>query len=88
MECRVRPLALRDAVTLSHFDAFLGSSDVHVVGLTRPVIDRATAIRAYDGIKAVDALHLAAAIETGCHVFVTSDKRLMGFRGIVVEELT
>jgi predicted nucleic acid-binding protein len=34
-----------------------------------------------------DALHLAAAIESGCDVFLTNDNQLATFPDIIVEEL-
>ena len=34
-----------------------------------------------------DALHLAAAIESGCDVFLTNDNQLSNFSDIMVEEL-
>ena len=32
------------------------------------------------GIKATDALHIACAIAGNCHYFITTDKRLLGFK--------
>ena len=34
-----------------------------------------------------DALHLAAAIESGCDLFLTNDNQLANFRDITVEKL-
>ena len=34
-----------------------------------------------------DALHLAAAIESGCNVFLTNDSQLANFQDIIIEEL-
>jgi predicted nucleic acid-binding protein len=87
MECRVRPIALGDALTLGHFDAFFASADVQVFGLTAAVCDRATVIRAQHRYRTADALHLAVAVEAGCDVFLTQDARLSGFPGITVEVL-
>ena len=60
--------------------------------------DRAAAIRGghtYPTIPPVqprryglaDALHLAAAIESGCDVFLTNDNQLSNFPDMTVEEL-
>jgi predicted nucleic acid-binding protein len=87
MECRVRPIAVGDAQTLAQFDAFFQASDVRVVGLSTSVCDRATTIRAIYGFKPMDALHLAAAVENMCDLFITNDMRLNAFRDIVVEVL-
>ena len=60
--------------------------------------DRAAAIRGGHNDPAIppaqqrryglaDALHLAAAIESGCDVFLTNDNQLANFPDITVEEL-
>jgi predicted nucleic acid-binding protein len=87
LECRHFPLGRGDAVTLGHFDAFFGQSTVEVVTLTTAVCDRATEIRAHHRVRTPDALHLAAAIESGCQLFLTNDLRLAGFTGMAVEAL-
>jgi predicted nucleic acid-binding protein len=86
LECRSRPLAAGDAVTLRHFDTFFASV-FQVVGLTTPVCERATIIRGQYRFKTPDALHLAAAVESGCRVFLTNDLRLSKFPDLVVEVL-
>jgi uncharacterized protein len=87
LECRVRPLALGDTVTLVQFDALFISPDVRVVPLSTAVFDRATLIRARHRYKTADAIHLAAAVEAGCNVFLTNDTRLSAFPDITVEVL-
>jgi predicted nucleic acid-binding protein len=87
LECRVKPLKLGDATTLSDFDAFFGGSDVRLVPITTAVFDRATMIRAAHSFKLADSLHLAAALEAGCDRFLTNDTRLSKFSGISVEIL-
>ena len=88
MECRVRPLRLDDPVTLAAFDGYFGSEQVDVVPITAAVCDRAAAIRARDRFRAMDALHLAAAIEHGCQRFLTQDFRLGGYPDITIEVLS
>jgi uncharacterized protein len=87
MECRVKPRALGDTVTVAQFDRFFASSDVLVVGVTAAVCDRATDIRASRNFKPLDALRLAAAVEAGCDRFLTHDTRLSRFPDIPVEIL-
>ena len=87
LECRVKPTALGDTQTLADFDAFFVSSDIQVLGLTAAVCDRATIIRAKYRYRLADALNLAAAVEGGCDVCLTSDARLKNFPGISVEVL-
>ncbi len=87
MECRVRPLALSDAVTLGEFDTFFASADVQVLALTAAVWDRAAEVRAQYRFRALVAIHLAAAVEHGCDVFLTNDVRLSSFPDVSVEVL-
>jgi uncharacterized protein len=65
LECRHHPLGAGDDTTLRQFDSFFNDSTVQVATLTTAVCDRATEIRARHRYKTPDALHLAAAIESG-----------------------
>jgi len=87
LECRVTPIRLGDMLTLSKFDAFFALPDVRWVPLTTAVYDRATDVRALHGVRTADAIHLAAAVESGCDVFLTNDTRLMAYPDITVEVL-
>jgi uncharacterized protein len=87
LECRVRPIAAADAVKLAGFDAFFARPDVVKVGLSTPVCDRATLLRATYNFKLADSLHLAAAIESGSVRFLTNDARLSRCTDITVEVL-
>lgn len=87
LECRVKPLKIRDAVKLAVFDAFFARPDVHIVPITTAAFDRATSIRAAHGFKLGDSLHLAAAVEARCDRFLTNDARLSAFTAIAVEVL-
>lgn len=85
MECRVRPIRDHNDDLLKDFDEYFDETVDETVGLSRDVIDRATAIRAEYGFKAPDAIHLAAALASGCQVFLTNDHRLDRFKGLIVE---
>ena len=87
MECHVRPLKARDVKTLADFDAFFASPRVQVNSMTASVFDRAAAIRARHGVKPLDALHLAAAMESRCDLFLTNDQHLRSFPELAVEVL-
>ena len=56
-----------------------------IVPLTRDVIDAATLIRARYGFATPDAIHLGAAMASGCDVFLTNDNRLARFGEMSVE---
>jgi uncharacterized protein len=88
MECRVRSLRIDDAITLSAFDGYFGSGDVDVAPITADVCDRAAAIRAQFNFRAMDSLHLAAALENGCQSFLTHDIRLKSYTDIKIEVLS
>jgi predicted nucleic acid-binding protein len=85
MECRVRPIRDHNDDLLKDFDKYFDETVDEIVGLSRDVIDRATVIRAEYGFKAPDAIHLAAALASGCQVFFTNDHRLDRFEGLTVE---
>ena len=85
LECRVKPIRLADAVALADMEAFLTGSDVVRVPLPTAVYERACRIRAVHNYKLADALHLAAAVEGGCGLFLTNDHRLSSFPEIAVE---
>jgi uncharacterized protein len=87
LECRVKPMRMGDVALLADYDAFLGSPNVTRVALSTSVYERATEIRARHNFKLGDSLHLAAAVEAGCQVFLTNDTRLGRFRDIVVDVL-
>jgi len=88
VECRVKPLRTGDTSLLADYDRYFAQSDVGVARLTPSVCDRAAEIRAHERRSLADALHLAAAIEAGCDVFVTADQRLRGFAGLPVVVLS
>lgn len=55
--------------------------------MTAPVWERAARIRAVHHFKPLDSLHLAAAAENGCGLFLTNDGQLRRFPDIAVEVL-
>lgn len=87
LECRMRPIQLGDASGLADFDDLFAQPNVELVPITSAVFDRATVIRATYNFKLADSIHLAAAIEAGCDLFLTNDSRLASFPDIPVEVL-
>jgi len=98
-ECLVPVLGPGGGPRLSDFFRFFHVPNLRTVSLTAAMHVRASAIRGghfYPANPAAaqpkryglaDALHLAAAIESGCDVFLTNDNQLTGFPDIMVEEL-
>jgi uncharacterized protein len=87
LECRVKPIRQGDAAALADMEAFLKASDVVRVPMPTVVYERACRIRAVHNFKLGDALHLAAAVESGCGLFLTNDYRLSSFSDISIEIL-
>jgi predicted nucleic acid-binding protein len=87
MECRVGPLRTNDVRVLGDFTNFFADPALTVVAVTSPICDRAAEIRATHGFKPLDALHLAAAVVSGCGLFLTHDAQLRRFPDITVEVL-
>jgi predicted nucleic acid-binding protein len=97
-ECLVPVFGPGSGQRLSDFFQFFHGPNLRTLGLTAAIHTRASAIRGsytYPAISPAsprryglaDALHLAAAIESGCDVFLTNDNQLANFRDISVEEL-
>ena len=70
------PLRAADGLVLVKYKQFFESPSLKFVSVTSPVWRRAAEIRASLGFGAMDALHLAAAVEFGCDLFLTNDVRL------------
>lgn len=85
LESRVKPIREGNRVALQEFDAFFGQTVDETILLTREVMDRATLIRARYGFRTPDAIHLGAALASGCDVFLTNDNRLSRFSEVSVE---
>jgi predicted nucleic acid-binding protein len=89
-ECLAKPLATGDVAVVADYQAFFTDPAVRVLPLTAAVCERAARIRAASGfqLKVPDCLHLAAAVEHGCGLFLTHDARLAQCKDITVEILT
>ena len=85
LECRVRPLREGNVALLHDYDEYFAEVVEEIVVLSRAVIDRATDIRARYGFRTPDAIHLAAAVVSGCAVFLTNDYRLHRFPDIAMD---
>jgi predicted nucleic acid-binding protein len=86
MESLVVPVRTGDTTLVQEFEDFFARHISQWVPLDRTVFDRAVAVRAaYRTIKTPDAIHLAAAIVSGCDVFLTNDHALAAFPDIRVE---
>lgn len=87
LECRVQPIATANHTRLAQFDAFFSSPAVRLVPLSKGAVDHATEVRAKYKFQTPDALHLGAALEAGCGLFLTHDQRLTRFSNLPIELL-
>lgn len=88
LECRVMPMRLGNTQLLTEFDTWFASPGIFIAPLPAPVFERATSIRAQHRLRLADALNLAAAVEAGCDLFLTSDAALSTFPEIPVEVMS
>lgn len=70
------PLRMKDEAAIAAIRDSMLSGEVELLPFTLPMAQRYGQIRAVSSIKAADALHLAAAIETRVNLFVTNDREL------------
>jgi len=87
LECRMQPIRSGNALLLAEYDNLFVQPNMECVPMSTAVFDRATRIRAVHNFRLADSLHLAAAVEAGCGLFLTNDHRLAGFPDITVEVL-
>jgi uncharacterized protein len=85
LECLVLPLRNGDAALVADFEAFFTVQVSEMVSFTPVVLRRAAEIRAQLKFRTPDALHLAAAIGSGCDVLLTNDAQLTRFTGLTIE---
>jgi predicted nucleic acid-binding protein len=89
-ECLAGPLHRGQVALIADFQAFFLDPDVRVLPLTAAVCERAAHLRAASNfqLKVPDCLHLAAAVEHGCGLFLTHDAQLAQCAAIPVEVLS
>lgn len=76
-EYAIVPYRENNKKLLHDFDMLLEDTGTVLLDITKPIAKKAAEIRAnYSQFKAMDALQLAAAVISGCNVFLTNDKQL------------
>jgi predicted nucleic acid-binding protein len=76
-ECLVKPMADRNANAVEAYLTFLDNRpELPVLPVSRAILIEAARLRGETGIKMPDAIHVATALEAGCGVFVTNDRRI------------
>jgi predicted nucleic acid-binding protein len=88
LECLVGPFQNKNAAELASYAAFFAGPSTRMLPVTAAVWERAARIRAEHRFSALDAVHLATAVEHGCGRFLSNDAQLKRFPDVVVEVLT
>jgi len=87
LECLIKPLASGNATDVSTYQSFFSSPQVKMLPVTAATWERAAQIGALFKLKPLDCVHLAAAVEHGCGLFLTNDAQLARCTAIPVEVL-
>ncbi len=85
LECLVKPRRDANASLIRDSEDFFNHLVIETISLSDEIIERATQIRVDYPFKTPDAIHLAAAVESSCDLFLTNDQQLMSFSDITVE---
>jgi len=85
LECRCKPLRENDADLLLLYDRLFRANEVQVHEIDIFVIDKATEIRAFNGLKTPDAIHAATAMKLSVAEFWTTDRRLTRCPGLMFQ---
>lgn len=84
-EYTIVPFRENNKKLLHDFDMLLEDTGTVLIDITKPIAKKAAEIRANNcQFKAMDALQLAAAVISGCNVFLTNDKQLRQYTEIKV----
>ncbi len=88
LECLIKPLATGNATDIATYRSFFAGPAVRMLAVTSAAWERAARIGAAFNLKPLDAVHLAAATEHGCGLFLTNETQLARCTDIAVEILT
>ena len=76
LECLVKPIATGNSADQASYRAFFSSKTVRMLPVSSATWEHAAQLGATFQRKALDCVHLAAAIEHGCGLFLTADVQL------------
>lgn len=83
MEYLVYPYRTGNQEKIDAFFEFADDCEIPINGIDVETAKTAAEIRAkYKDFKAMDSLQLAAALHSGCDVFLTNDNQLRQFKGL------
>lgn len=85
LECRCKPLRENSFDLLSLYDRFFLAGEVLVREIDADVIRKATELRAFEGLRTPDAIHVATAMLLHVTSFWSVDSRIGLCQGLAVE---
>ena len=72
-ECLVMPIREHNTARYQEFLDFFAESGIEMINVTAEILAMATAIRAHQGLKMIDAIQVATAQITNCEILLTTD---------------
>jgi predicted nucleic acid-binding protein len=75
-EVLVKPLQVGNTELVRRFSAAVADSRLSLRPVSRDILVRSAEIRALHGGRLADAIHVATAVEAGCAVIVSEDRRM------------
>ena len=89
LEVLIKPIQVGNTALINLFKAVLYSTlDFTCIPITRKTLEDAARLRANMGLKTPDAIHAAAALSSGCALFVTNDPIFQRVTGLSVALLS
>lgn len=76
LECRSKPMRLKNDPLLAAYDAILLNSPMAVFEIDASIVAVATKLQADHNLRTPDSIHMATAIHQGASAFLTGDKKL------------
>lgn len=90
-ECLVKPVKDGNEEAIQHYENSIKNNDMLLVKpITRSILKQSAYVRNELRLKLPDAIHMATAIDQGCKLFITNDKKLKapsGMKQIYLKEL-
>lgn len=76
-ECLVKPVKDENKEATKQFEQYIQTSEImKVKPVSRGILRQSANVRAEQGLKLPDAIHMATAIDQCCKTFITNDKKL------------
>jgi predicted nucleic acid-binding protein len=84
LECFVGPMKRNDSALLKDYESALLGTEVRLLPITQSGLREGARLRATTNLKTPDAIHAATALQIGCALFVTNDRRFLSVAGLSV----